>query len=147
MPTGNLLLSVLDKFDIHQDSIGDSTGRLENLYEADIGDNSIMNVKRLMRKSGRLRRLLLSTVGFRRGPLRRRGRGNARRQGGCPHADAQKADVNAPQADGATALHWAVYHGDKTMADLLIAAARTSRRRTVRAPHRCGWPASTAMPP
>jgi hypothetical protein len=31
VPTGNLLLSILDKFDIHQDSIGDSTGRLENL--------------------------------------------------------------------------------------------------------------------
>jgi hypothetical protein len=31
VPTGNLLLSVLDMYDIHQDSIGDSTGRLENL--------------------------------------------------------------------------------------------------------------------
>jgi len=31
VPTGNLLLSTLDMFDIHQDSIGDSTGRLENL--------------------------------------------------------------------------------------------------------------------
>jgi len=31
VPTGNLLLSVLDKFDIHQDRIGDSTGRLDNL--------------------------------------------------------------------------------------------------------------------
>ena len=31
IPTGNLLLSLLDRFDIHQDSIGDSTGRLENL--------------------------------------------------------------------------------------------------------------------
>ena len=31
VPTGNLLLSVLDAFDIHQDSIGDSTGRLEGL--------------------------------------------------------------------------------------------------------------------
>jgi uncharacterized protein DUF1552 len=31
VPTGNLLLSVMDKFDIHQDSIGDSTGRLEDL--------------------------------------------------------------------------------------------------------------------
>jgi hypothetical protein len=31
VPTGNLLLSILDKFDIHQDSIGDSTGRLEEL--------------------------------------------------------------------------------------------------------------------
>jgi hypothetical protein len=31
VPTGNLLLSILDRFDIHQDSIGDSTGRLEDL--------------------------------------------------------------------------------------------------------------------
>jgi hypothetical protein len=29
--TGNLLLSLLDQFEIHQDSIGDSTGRLVNL--------------------------------------------------------------------------------------------------------------------
>jgi hypothetical protein len=29
--TGNLLLSLLDQFDIHRDSIGDSTGRLENI--------------------------------------------------------------------------------------------------------------------
>jgi hypothetical protein len=31
VPTGNLLLSVLDKYGIVQDSIGDSTGRLESL--------------------------------------------------------------------------------------------------------------------
>ena len=31
VPTGNLLVSILDKFDIQQDSIGDSTGRLEEL--------------------------------------------------------------------------------------------------------------------
>jgi len=31
VPTGNLLLSLLDMYDIRQDSIGDSTGRLENL--------------------------------------------------------------------------------------------------------------------
>mgnify|MGYP003331827439 CR=1 FL=1 len=29
--TSNLLLSILDMFDIHQDSIGDSTGRLDKL--------------------------------------------------------------------------------------------------------------------
>lgn len=34
----------------------------------------------------------------------------------------QKADVNAPQADGATALQWAAYRNDLGMADLLIAA-------------------------
>jgi uncharacterized protein len=34
----------------------------------------------------------------------------------------QHADVNAPQVDGATALHWAVYRDDLEAADLLIAA-------------------------
>ncbi|MEO8258965.1 MAG: ankyrin repeat domain-containing protein [Acidobacteriota bacterium] len=34
----------------------------------------------------------------------------------------QRADVNAPQADGATALHWAVYRGDKEMVEVLIRA-------------------------
>lgn len=31
VPTGNLLLTLLDMYDVHQDRIGDSTGRLENL--------------------------------------------------------------------------------------------------------------------
>jgi ankyrin len=35
---------------------------------------------------------------------------------------ASKADVNAPQVDGATALHWAVYRDDVETANLLIAA-------------------------
>jgi len=34
----------------------------------------------------------------------------------------QKTDVNAPQVDGATALHWAVYKQDPEMVDLLIRA-------------------------
>jgi uncharacterized protein len=34
----------------------------------------------------------------------------------------QGADVNAPQSDGATALHWAAYRGDKGLADVLIAS-------------------------
>jgi len=34
----------------------------------------------------------------------------------------QKADVNAPQVDGATAMHWAVYNDDVESADLLIKA-------------------------
>ena len=31
VPTGNLMLTILDKFGIHQDTLGDSTGRLEDL--------------------------------------------------------------------------------------------------------------------
>ena len=34
----------------------------------------------------------------------------------------QKADVNAPQNDGATALHWAVYRGDRDLVQMLIRA-------------------------
>src|SRR5665213_353784 len=35
---------------------------------------------------------------------------------------ARKADVNAPQADGATAIQWAAYKNDVAMADVLIKA-------------------------
>jgi ankyrin repeat protein len=34
----------------------------------------------------------------------------------------QKVDVNSTQVDGATALHWAVYHQDAELADMLIRA-------------------------
>jgi ankyrin len=34
----------------------------------------------------------------------------------------QKVDVNAPQVDGATALHWAIYRQDAELADMLIRA-------------------------
>jgi ankyrin repeat protein len=34
----------------------------------------------------------------------------------------QKADVNTPQADGATAIQWAAYRNDSEMTDILIAA-------------------------
>jgi len=39
---------------------------------------------------------------------------------------AQRADVNAPQADGATALHWAVYKDDQELADTLIRAGASA---------------------
>jgi ankyrin repeat protein len=40
---------------------------------------------------------------------------------------AKHADVNAPQADGATALHWAVYRGDKAVADQLLRAGANAK--------------------
>jgi ankyrin repeat protein len=40
---------------------------------------------------------------------------------------AKKADINAPQADGATALHWAVYRADKELADILIRAGANAK--------------------
>ena len=38
----------------------------------------------------------------------------------------KKADVNAPQADGATAMHWAVYFDDVEMAGLLVQAGASA---------------------
>ena len=40
---------------------------------------------------------------------------------------AQHADVNAPQNDGATALHWAVFRSDKATVDLLLAAGASPK--------------------
>ena len=45
----------------------------------------------------------------------------------------QKSDVNAPQADGATAIQWAAYKDDLEMADLLI-----STGANVKTPNREG---------
>jgi len=40
----------------------------------------------------------------------------------------QKADVNVPQADGATALQWAAYDNNLALADLLLAAGADVKR-------------------
>jgi len=40
---------------------------------------------------------------------------------------AKKADVNAPQGDGATALHWAVFKGDREMATVLMRAGASPK--------------------
>jgi uncharacterized protein len=45
----------------------------------------------------------------------------------------QKADVNAAQPDGATAMHWAAYYDDVPLADALIAAGAS-----VKTPNRDG---------
>ena len=53
----------------------------------------------------------------------------------------QKADVNAPQIDGATALHWAVYRGDLDSAALLIRAGAkvNAANREGMTPIAMGW--------
>lgn len=40
---------------------------------------------------------------------------------------AKKADVNAPQNDGATAVHWAAYRGDIELAEILLRAGGNPR--------------------
>src|SRR5262249_7841175 len=43
----------------------------------------------------------------------------------------QKADVNAAQPDGATALHWPVYRGGKDLTDMRIAAGANAKAATL----------------
>ena len=43
---------------------------------------------------------------------------------------AQKADVNAAQADGSTALHWAVYWNNAEAVDLLLKAGADTKAAT-----------------
>ncbi len=43
---------------------------------------------------------------------------------------AQRADVNAAQVDGTTALHWAVYHDDREMAGQLLRAGASVKAAT-----------------
>ena len=72
--------------------------------------------------------LLLSIVGLGAGPRRElptRSCAGTRRPSG--KLVDQHADVNAPQADGATALHWAVFRSDKEMVDLLIRAGANAK--------------------
>src|SRR5205814_2292706 len=42
----------------------------------------------------------------------------------------QGADVNAPQGDGVTALHWAARHGDADMVAALVGAGANARATT-----------------
>jgi uncharacterized protein len=42
----------------------------------------------------------------------------------------QGADVNAPQGDGVTALHWAAHHGDAELVNALVAAGAKARTET-----------------
>jgi ankyrin repeat protein len=42
----------------------------------------------------------------------------------------QKADVNAPQGDGTTALHWAAFHDDVEMVKALLAAGANPKATT-----------------
>jgi len=58
----------------------------------------------------------------------------------------QGADVNAPQADGATALHWAAHRNDVALAKQLIAAGANANAVNDYASPRCSSRQLTAAP-
>ena len=58
---------------------------------------------------------------------------------------ASGADVNAPQSDGTTALHWASYHDDTETAELLLDAGADPNVLGIATAFRlCRWLAPTA---
>ena len=58
-----------------------------------------------------------------------------------------KADVNATQVDGATALHWAVYRDDRRNGGPALARRRQGQGdQSRRAPRRSSWRRCTATP-
>ena len=59
-------------------------------------------------------------------PLVERGQGRQRRRRASPAA--KRADPNAAEVDGTTALHWAAHLDDVAGADLLIEAGAKARR-------------------
>jgi ankyrin repeat protein len=69
--------------------------------------------------------LLLTLAGLSFGAAARSDVADAMMNGNKPEVSrllAQKADVNAPQVDGTTAIHWAVFNNDLVTFDQLIAA-------------------------
>jgi uncharacterized protein len=71
--------------------------------------------------------LLLAIAGFAAGPSEVADAAMHGDKAAVQKLVAQRADVNAPQNDGATALHWAVFRSDKEMVDLLIRAGANAK--------------------
>ena len=112
VPLANLHLTLLDHFGIVMDKFGDSNGRV------DAKILSLMKAARTLSWS-LVAQAALGAAGA-----------DARLIKAVRSKDAaavralikQRVDVNAPQGDGATALHWAAHVDDLAIADLLIRA-------------------------
>src|SRR5262249_40252631 len=114
--TGNLLLSVLDLYGIHKDSQGDSTDRLPKLAWRGRG---------VMRTSITIALILAAGWAGISAAVSQSDVADAVMKGDAAALRVlllQHADVNAPQVDGARALHWAVHRGDLETLNQLIRA-------------------------
>ena len=122
-PMTNLLLTMLDKVGVHADTLGDSSGRfeLEPLAACEAQNPGRGAASRGPRSSPAS---LPAVAGAR---VARRGRQSAATRARRARSWPARCDANAAEADGTTALHWAVEHDDLELATALLAAGAKVR--------------------
>ncbi len=144
VPTGNLLLSILDQFDIQP-----RQSRRQHRPPAwpGVTDRDAAAMRSLALKT--FSAVLLSAMAgaaFAQADI-----ADAASKGNTAEVERllkSGADVNAQQGDGATALHWAAYRGDAKLTERAAEGRRqTGRGQSAMAPRRCGWRRRAAMPP
>ena len=115
----NLLVSLLDKVGVPMDTLGDSTGRIESSDEGS-------HAKGLIARRNPLQRPPCGAAAVRPALAASAARLVEAVKAGDKAAVAtllkQKADVNAAEPDGTTALHWAVRQDDPELTDRLLRA-------------------------
>ena len=153
--TGNLLLSILDMYGIHQDRIGDSTGRLRvwcNWIDCDrrTRRNTKMRVRYLIAvcasgadscAAASARRIASRQPGGRRGHEGRQGGGSQSLISAEGRRERCRKPTEPPR------IQWAAYRNDLDMADLLIAAGANVKTANRDGATPLSWLASTAARP
>ena len=133
---GNLLLSVLDMFDIHQDSIGDSTGRLERSARG---------------THNRTESHLLAAVDASALAAARSGVADAcharRQRARCRSCWAARGCERSAGRMVRRRCTGRCSDPTKSWLDLLLRAGANAKAANREGRRRCGWRASTEMPP
>ena len=134
-PLANLHLTLLDGVGVHLDNFVDSTGRAGVISEPLVAvtrDRSAVSVSTRCALVAGDRSAGRRTTWPQRRPAHRR-REAWRRCGAYGSSSQRGADVNALEADGTTALHWAAYRNDVEIADALVrAGAQRGRGQPLR---------------
>ena len=113
----NLLVTLMDKLDVPVERLGGSTGKLPLDTLSGVCSQAMTTLPRLVPVG--LAIFLMGAGGDRPALI------DAAKDGDRDALRAlirKKADVNAAEGDGSTALHWASYRDDLESADLLIRA-------------------------
>ena len=119
----NVLLTMMHKLGVNVESIGDRDGRSRDLMVWGSKDCHKSENRSLKSTFGAVCAVLcLCLPAYAAGDLRVVQAAMSGDRDGVKALLEKKADVNAPQGDGTTALHWAALNNDPQMVQLLVAA-------------------------